>query len=133
MLSISNSILLTTAFLNIILGISIFRKNRKEPVNLVFFLLTLNIASWAIALFFFRSAEINNQIFLWGRIVYVIATFLPLLFVLYVFGFISFNKRTKIASLLLSIPALILIYLSFFTSTIVSKPVKGLEFNSVVF
>ncbi len=130
MLDLSNNILLTIAFLNIILGFLILRRNWKDPINFSYLLLTITIVLWSLSLFLFRSVDTDASILLSGRLVYSIAAFLPLFFLFFVFSFAPTQTlRTKLYLGLLIIPTIFFAVMSYISELVAVRgfSVEGLN------
>lgn len=120
-------ITLIVAFINFLLGIIIYLKNKEHLANKSFAVFSIILGFWALSLYFYSQAFILSPLY-WIKIVYFIGTF-PMGFSLLFFSFI-FPKRPEripFKSLLLWIfISLPFLYLLFFTNLwvkeVISKP-----------
>ncbi|MBI4692106.1 MAG: hypothetical protein HY773_01545 [Candidatus Terrybacteria bacterium] len=80
-----NTLLLLIGFINLIFGLVIYIKNRKSQTNFWFFLVVLSVTFWIFSMFFYRSIE--ESVVFCSRILYLSASFIPIIFLYFSFIF----------------------------------------------
>jgi len=83
-LDIINIFVAATAVANILYGLVIYSRNRKSATNFSFFLLTLSVSAWGVAMLLYRSAHSVDQAVLFARILYIAAATIPVVFFFFV-------------------------------------------------
>jgi len=86
---------LLTAILSVILGIFVWIKNVKGNLNRAWLLLSLSIGIWSFGLFEEVISLSKAEAFLWTRIFYVGAIFIPIFFLYFVSIFLGANGLTR--------------------------------------
>lgn len=90
-----NILLLITALLNLLLGAVIFINGYKRKINVVYSLNILAIISWALSMFFYRSAPIETSLF-WCTILYITPTFIASSFLYFTYTFPSQKEKSLV-------------------------------------
>lgn len=86
---------LINASASFLIGIFVFLKNKKDQINLRFFLFCLSAAVWSAGYFCWQIAADENSALLWSRLLMVGAIFIPLTHFHFVLAFLG--KKRKIA------------------------------------
>ncbi len=87
-----NISLVITALLNFFLGALIFTGGRKKKINIVFSLNIAAVIGWTMAMFFFRSASQEFDLF-WCTILYVTPTMIASSFLYFTYIFPSRKEK----------------------------------------
>jgi len=125
---IINVLLLSVLFSSLFLGGLIFFKNTKAPANFYYFLFSIFLALWSFGMWMYAKDPIDyNRILLWSRILHAAGLLVAntLLFFAIVF---PKNQRVPVKYLFISIPTLILCYITLFTDLVI-KTVNFLPGN----
>jgi len=96
--------------INLILGFFIFLKDKRNLVNIFYFLLSLSISIWAFAVGIGRNAEFLPTLLIWAKIAYLAAAASAMFFLYFTFVFPSKENFSLIKKIL---PFLVFIFLSF--------------------
>ncbi|MEI8061767.1 MAG: ATP-binding protein [bacterium] len=75
-----NVLIILIALANLIYGLIIYSRNRREVSNLFFLLLTLSVAGWGISIFFYRGAIDNISALFFSKLLYLSADVIPFIF-----------------------------------------------------
>ena len=134
MFDLTNTILLTVAFVNLVLAVLIIQRDWKSPINLSYLFLDFNIIFWSVFLFLFRIASTQDKILTMGKAVYAVASFLPLCFLLFIFLFTRlWNKGRRFLFILLAIPTAFFALVSAYSSLIVENTFTKDGINQLIF
>lgn len=103
-LDIINILVILVALVNLIYGLIIYSRNRKDLSNLLFLLLTLAVAGWGLSIFLYRGeSDISYGTFL-SRMLYFSADLIPFIFFYFCITFIdSSYKLTWVQKYLLPV------------------------------
>lgn len=120
----SITVVLLTIILNIVLGILVFARNRKNPINVYFFLLTLSISLWISTLFLYYLDFSSATVLMLGRLNFVAVIYM----VLFLYKFIHFfpkeiYKEPKLVNYFLFSSAFVLTALTQFTGFVVKNEI----------
>ncbi|TSC77603.1 MAG: hypothetical protein G01um101433_520 [Parcubacteria group bacterium Gr01-1014_33] len=120
--------------LQIGLAIAIWRKKgRQDASNILFALTVLSISFWCFAVALFNYAPLFGYIEIFSTLSYIAASFIPYFFLLFTFNFPSEKLRiSRKELLLLTIPFVITLLLSFFPYKIVREVRQFSPENSIV-
>lgn len=117
-----NLILILVAALNSILGLVIFIKNRKDPVNLWYGLTALSTSLWAIGIAFFRLATDLTLADFWARFYYASAALIGASFMLFSFYFpFSIFKVKKVHKICFIVFSLAVLVVSLYPDVLVGQ------------
>ncbi len=124
-----NIFILLVIVSNSILGLFIYLSNRKEPVNINFFIFSITATMWGVTMFLFRSFPEFNSDGFFARILYASAATIPFVF-LYFIRFFPTSRfgMTRIKIQLLSVPFLIVFSLALLPNMLIVssyQPVVG--------
>jgi len=124
-------ILLITSVINLVFGFLIYIKNRRNIVNTLYFLLTINLTIWAFSIYYFRM--IPDSTLLWSRVAYVSAAFTALLFLYFALTF-PFEIKLKLPwYILFLVYFLIVTWLIIGTNSILKDYVMVKQTNGLIF
>lgn len=83
-----NIALVITILLNLFLGVMVFFNGPKRKINVIYSFNILAIVSWVVAMFFYRSAPPESNLF-WCTILYITPTFIASSFLYFTYIFPS--------------------------------------------
>ena len=131
-MDIQNILLIITTAINLGWGLLIFFQGKKKKPNLIFSSVVFSVVLWSVSMIGYRSSE--KYILEWCRLLYVAAILIPLAFLYFNFIFPEGKKANKYLSFLISLPAIVLIFLTVFTGLIISDAfrIEGAE-NKIIF
>lgn len=86
-------ITIITSFLALVLGTTVLHKNNHNKENIYFFLFTMTISLWAIALGLSNTPIETAWVINWTIFTWVISIFLPILFFAFSYTFILKKKK----------------------------------------
>lgn len=78
-------------------GALVFFKNRKDPINFLFSLMSWSIALWSFAYWLWLSSSTYSMALLWIRILSIGSTLIPILYLHWVFAFLEKERKKIIA------------------------------------
>jgi len=87
-----NISLIVTALLNLFLGVLIFISGKNKKINILYSLNIIAIISWIVAMFFYRSAPKEFNLF-WCAILYVTPTLIASSFLYFTYIFPSQKEK----------------------------------------
>lgn len=93
---------------NLVLGLVVFLRNKKNKTNIIFFVLSSNIALWSVSIFLFRFLNGANEIIFWGKIAHITAGSTPVLLFYFVKYFSGHKKVNKFIHYLILIIFLVI-------------------------
>lgn len=82
-----NLLILIVALVNTIYGLIVYLRNRKDRTNLYFFILTLAVSFWDLAMFGYRAVSDHQLAVGLSRVLYLAASTIPLSFLYFVCSF----------------------------------------------
>ena len=92
-----NLIVIITLLINLILGLIIFLKDKRNPINRIFGCIVFCIVLWILSIFMFRTSRNINNAFFWVKVSNGVTGFIPPLFLL--FSLVFPRKKIKISVL----------------------------------
>ncbi len=108
-IDIINILILAVMLVNSIYGLFIYSRNRKDKINLSFFILTITISMWGFTMFGYRGFLANGQVLLMARLLYFAAIGIPTAFIYFCLIFPDPNTKLSIYTKYLTmIPLLVL-------------------------
>lgn len=108
-----NILIFFVMLVNSTYGIIVYFKDRKNVVNLAFFILTITISLWCLTMFGYRGFLYHDSILWASRFLYFTATMIPTAFIYFVIAFSKSEiKLTQHQKLLIPIPMLFLCVMS---------------------
>jgi signal transduction histidine kinase len=113
-----NILILSSAVINLSLGVFVFWKNKDRIANRSFFLMNLGIFCWSIAMIFYRASLTVDSSILWCKILYSAPCLVVGCFVYFTKSFPG-NYVGKLTRIIVWIICLFFILLSLFTNYIV--------------
>jgi len=116
---------------NLLLGLLVFLKNRKNPINLSFFLLTISLVAWNTAAFIADISASDNSKLLLSKFSYIFsfaALYMAVIFAIY---FLGLKKRRVLIFVDTIIIALFSTAILFTNSIIASISVVGNSFTII--
>lgn len=131
-MEISSAILIVTGIANLSLGLLIFIRNKKDPVNIFYGIIALGVSIWCLSIYFFRIVPDVNLF--WSRVAYVSAAIVGF-FYLYFTLFFPYKNKLRLfwhiffIIFFLSVTWLIIGTNSILKSYVVVNSVNGLEFG----
>lgn len=131
-MDIQTILLIVTTAINLGWGLLIFTKGRSKKPNLIFSSVVFSVVLWSISMTGYRLSAAHTLD--WCRVLYVAAILIPLSFLYFNFAFPEGRKTNKYLLVLISVPAIVLIFLTIFGNTIIADAlqVKNAE-NKIVF
>ncbi len=121
---IQDLLIIFTAGISFAVGLLIVMRDRHAMVNIMYFLLTIFMSSWAISLLMFRTYEANDVAELFGRFSYIAGLLMVVFF--YIFTrYFPYRDRmiSRITIAFLVLISAITIYIMLFTDVLVSRVV----------
>ena len=117
-----NDFILLVVVCNSVLGLFIYLSNKKEPVNINFFLFSITATMWGLTMFLFRSFPDFNGDGLFAKILYASASTIPFVF-LYFIRFFPTPKFSisRLTIQLLSVPFLLVFSLSLLPDFLITE------------
>jgi len=120
MISYTNLLLILAALVNFILGLTVYFYDRRNKINITFFILVLCTVQWIVSIYFLWNSTDPDIAFIWGKLSFFGPTLLPV--VLIYFSYIFPNEKKKITLrriILLLIPSII-VYVFVFSNLIIN-------------
>ncbi len=94
-LDLENLILFIVGFLNLILGLLVFLKNKKDKINIYYGLTALTTAGWSLGLVIFRLVSDLNIAMLSAKFYYISAALIGASFLSFSFVFPFIKEKPK--------------------------------------
>ena len=119
-MDVNRLLLILVFFSNLILGFFVYLKDRKNPINISFSILTTCISLWIFSIYMLLTVWGNaKNVLLWGRIAFVTGTFMSGSFAIFstVFRHEKFQPG-KLCIYLLILFSIIFVIISIFPSSI---------------
>ncbi len=110
-----NILILFVMLINCIYGLVVYSRNRTDKINFLFFILTISIGIWGLAMFGYRGFTDHDTVLVMSRLLYFSAVTIPTAFIYFVLVFP--NPDTKISLLqkyLVPLPLIVLCTLSLY-------------------
>ncbi len=84
---VKNTLIIIVAGLNLVYGVLIYLRNKKNSTSITFLFLTLAVGFWGLSIFTFRSAvDVSNAI-VFSQVLYFSAALIPIVFLYFVYVF----------------------------------------------
>lgn len=133
-MSIASFFLIFTGFINIFFTFFILKKQKIKKYSLFFALLTISISLWSFSMLFFRISTDFNIIFIWGKIVYVVAACAAFFFLMFSIFFPKDKKNVKnFWIFFIYLFFICILFFSFFGNFIISGVEKRNSVNSLIY
>lgn len=113
---------------SLILGFFVLASNRRNKVNLTFFLFTLSIAFWSFGYYFWQISDQESMALFWTRFLMAGAVFIPFTYLSFVYAFLGMLKRRK-GFLIFTLFLFLLFFSLNFTDLFVNRVEPILDFD----
>ncbi|NCN07703.1 hypothetical protein GW933_03335 [Candidatus Falkowbacteria bacterium] len=121
-MDIKTIILIIVSLINFFLGFIILLQRPIKKSNILFSIVVFNVVLWAVLIIIYNTITQVSLALLLVRLFYAVAVFIPLFFLFFTFVF-PVEKvfwRNKLILLFISLPALVIFYITLFTNMVVS-------------
>jgi signal transduction histidine kinase len=89
---------LITSIVAIVLGVFVVSRKLKDEINLLFFLLSVALATWAFGLYKVVVSGSESEAMFWLKVLYLGAIFIPVIFYHFLSVFLRLNRKIIIAA-----------------------------------
>lgn len=110
-----NILIIFVMLINSVCGLIVYFRNRSDKINILFFILTITISMWGIAMIGYRGSIDHSTVLFMSRLLYFFAIMIPTTFIYFVIIFTDSNaKINTYKKYLLPLPLIILCALSLY-------------------
>ena len=120
-MEIKNLILIVVAIINVILGVSIYVRNKKSPINISFVLLMIFTGLWSIGLAFSREYAGSTAALSWSRSTYLTSLFIGVILLYFSFVFPYQERISRLKNIFIWSPFIILSLILIFDTNFIIK------------
>ena len=115
-----NILVLIVTITNIIYGLIVYSRNRKDKTNLSFFILTLGVGFWGLSMFAYRWFIDESLVLIFSRILYLAAATIPISFLYFVFIFPNEDWKANLwQKIILPLPLILIAIISLWPNILI--------------
>jgi len=120
-MDLQNILIIIAAVINSLLGFFVYSRNPRNKINQWFSIFVLSLVLWCISMLIYRLSNNIQSAFLWAKVLYQVALFIPATFMYFTFtlpeGKIDVSKYIRI---FLWLPPIILAILTAYSGQIIT-------------